>query len=338
MKKLLLIVILLSNIGFSQNGENSIFDEVSNNENVNLYFQIAWNMNDEELSFLANCEEDMVYTVFIPGNDVPTASAANLIGLSNELITYINYYIHPSELILDPQNTNTLLTMLDGNQTELYLPIGVDMIVDNATINNISIISEIAACNGMIYIINDLLWAPVGCTDETACNYDLNAMEDDGSCEYESCTGCIDDAACNYNPDATIEDNETCEYPGMWWLDVNADGCGNECAGDIFGVDVDGNGQTEGLIGSFCEDELPILSIAGWPNATWANNGNCNSESILNIEGVIENHWCLSINENVELNNILVKKIDILGRDISNQKGLQLEIYDNGTIKKKYLK
>ena len=340
MKKLLLVVILLSKIGFSQNGENPIFDEVSSNDNVNLYFQLfAWDTNEEELSFLANCDEDMVYTVFIPGEEIPGPSAALLVGgLMNPLITYINYYIHPGELILDPENTNTLLTMLDGNQAEFYCPINSDVIVGNATIDNISIIGEIPACNGIIYIIDDLLWAAPGCTDPDACNYDPDATVNDQSCDNYSCLGCTDDAACNYNPDATIEDNETCEYPGMWWLDVNADGCGNECAGDIFGVDVDGNGQTEGLIGSFCEDELPILSIPGWPNATWANNGNCNSESIVNIDGILEDHWCLSIHENKYLNNTLVKKIDILGRDISNQKGFQLEIYDNGTIKKTFLK
>ena len=53
-----------------------------------------------------------------------------------------------------------------------------------------------------------------GCTDSTACNYNPNAEEDDGSCEYESCGGCMDLAACNYNSLATIENNETCTYPG----------------------------------------------------------------------------------------------------------------------------
>ena len=63
-----------------------------------------------------------------------------------------------------------------------------------------------------------------GCTDSAACNYDPNAVEDDGTCAYEidgcgvcggddsACSGCTDSAACNYDPDAVIEDGG-CFYP-----------------------------------------------------------------------------------------------------------------------------
>ena len=40
----------------------------------------------------------------------------------------------------------------------------------------------------------------LGCTDGTACNYDLDATDDDGTCEYETCAGCMDEIACNYDP------------------------------------------------------------------------------------------------------------------------------------------
>ena len=49
----------------------------------------------------------------------------------------------------------------------------------------------------------------LGCTDESADNFDLDATEDDGSCEY---SGCTDFNAANYDPDATINDG-SCVYP-----------------------------------------------------------------------------------------------------------------------------
>ena len=50
----------------------------------------------------------------------------------------------------------------------------------------------------------------VGCQDSTACNYDADAT-DAGDCDYESCLGCMDDTACNYDADATQEDG-SCDY------------------------------------------------------------------------------------------------------------------------------
>ena len=49
-----------------------------------------------------------------------------------------------------------------------------------------------------------------GCTDESACNYDENASCDDDSCTYP---GCTDVAACNFDEDAACDD-ESCTFPG----------------------------------------------------------------------------------------------------------------------------
>ena len=49
-----------------------------------------------------------------------------------------------------------------------------------------------------------------GCVDAAACNYDVNAGCDDGSCIYP---GCTDPVACNYDVNAGC-DNGTCTYGG----------------------------------------------------------------------------------------------------------------------------
>ena len=57
----------------------------------------------------------------------------------------------------------------------------------------------------------------VGCMDENATNFDLNATEDDGTCEYplpSPVLGCMDENATNFDLNAT-EDDGTCEYPQL---------------------------------------------------------------------------------------------------------------------------
>ena len=51
-----------------------------------------------------------------------------------------------------------------------------------------------------------------GCMDYWACNYAINATEDDGSCTYD-CYGCIDPEACNFDEEATL-DGGGCIMPG----------------------------------------------------------------------------------------------------------------------------
>ncbi len=68
-----------------------------------------------------------------------------------------------------------------------------------------------------------------GCTDDTACNYDLGATDNDGSCFFtEDCSGCTDALACNYAPNA-VTDNGSCTYADFGYdcdgncLDQNSD-------------------------------------------------------------------------------------------------------------------
>ena len=70
-----------------------------------------------------------------------------------------------------------------------------------------------------------------GCTQELACNYDPNATEDDGSCDFISCFnfGCTDALACNFDSVADYDDG-TCEYANFPY-DCDG-GCINDNDGD----------------------------------------------------------------------------------------------------------
>ncbi len=93
---------------------------------------------------------------------------------------------------------------------------------------------------------------------QTACNYDADATDDDGSCEFpadlygsanldcdgaclndsdgdsvcdeDEVAGCEDDTACNYNAEAT-DDDGSCTYPAADNLDCDG-ACLNDADGD----------------------------------------------------------------------------------------------------------
>ena len=80
-----------------------------------------------------------------------------------------------------------------------------------------------------------------GCMDSTACNYDMAATQDDGSCgeldacgvclgDDSSCAGCTDMAACNYDPTATLDDGTNCVLAEEF-LDCDGN-CLNDSNGD----------------------------------------------------------------------------------------------------------
>ena len=64
----------------------------------------------------------------------------------------------------------------------------------------------------------------LGCMDSGACNYDPEANEDDGLCDYLSCAICNVEFACNYQMQSggTYVNNAVCEFP-EFGFDCNGD-------------------------------------------------------------------------------------------------------------------
>ena len=162
----LIFALIIPIIGFSQldgDCENSILDEVLQSTEVNQYFQLAISLNAAELQFLNDCDADISYTMFVPGNDVPNESASLLLGLGGELMDYISYYIHMESLSSTQlwEMNGSMLEMMDGNESSIDLiplnPPKTSLIAINESI--ITTV-DICACNGVIHIINDLIWAP----------------------------------------------------------------------------------------------------------------------------------------------------------------------------------
>ena len=105
----------------------------------------------------------------------------------------------------------------------------------------------------------------LGCTDDTACNYDATATDDgdcvyaaefydcdgnclvdtdgDGVCDELEAVGCTDDIACNY--DATATDDGDCVYAAEFY----------DCDGNCL-VDTDGDGVCDELEVFGCQDSM----------------------------------------------------------------------------------
>ena len=84
-----------------------------------------------------------------------------------------------------------------------------------------------------------------GCTDATACNYDMDATLDDGP--VISAASAARSMACNYDMNATIDSGD-CTYPAFDYVD-----CDGNCINDE-----DGDG--------LCDEEEDAETL--WPATT----------------------------------------------------------------------
>ena len=125
----------------------------------------------------------------------------------------------------------------------------------------------------------------MGCMDPNACNYNPEAIEDNGSCQYyddcmvcggdnTTCVGCTDSEACNYSPDHTIDDG-SCVYGNGVTIYVGGGSWDNEIswtlttAGEIVGT---GDITTQELcVGDGCYTFMMYDSYGdGWNGATYS--------------------------------------------------------------------
>ncbi len=196
-----------------------------------------------------------------------------------------------------PNNTGvfplTVVLNINGSYEVFGIPVPIDLTEEISVFTiNIDVCEE-------QNIIND-------CTDELACNYNENAIEDNGSCEYPieyydcdgvclndtdgdgvcdeiEVDGCTDFNACNYQSEAT-ENDGSCNYPLETYLD-----CNNNCLNDSDNDDI-------------C-DELEIfgcteVNACNYDFNATENDGSCNYP----LETYLDcNNNCLNDSDNDDI-------------------------------------
>ncbi len=139
-----------------------------------------------------------------------------------------------------------------------------------------------------------------GCTDESACNYDPEATDDDGSCEgpedFYDCdgnclndvdgdsvcdefeiAGCTDESACNYNPDAT-DDDGSCEGPEDFY--DCAGNCINDTDGDTVCDELEIGGCTDVSACNYNPEATDEDGSCDYPEECW----NCFDDCICELD------------------------------------------------------
>jgi uncharacterized surface protein with fasciclin (FAS1) repeats len=199
------------------------------------------------------------FTVFAPTDAAFEALPAGVLDAAladpNGLLTQVLLYHVVSGSVLSTDLMDGMaVPTLQGSTVNVTIADG-NVIINNALVT----VANILADNGVVHVINAVLLPPAppaeGCTAIEACNYDAEAVVDDGSCILpgEPCDdanentindvlgadcvcsgdllGCTDMTACNYDMNAAV-DNGSCQFPGD-----NCDDGDAATINDVFGAD-----------------------------------------------------------------------------------------------------
>ncbi|MDG2246052.1 MAG: hypothetical protein P8L71_06790 [Flavobacteriales bacterium] len=125
----------------------------------------------------------------------------------------------------------------------------------------------------------------LGCTDDTACNFEPTAVTDDGTCDY-SCQGCTDSGACNYNASATTDDS-SCDYSCLGCTYMEA------CNFNPLATEEDGSCEFSSCAGCTYPEASNYNAEASYDNGSCLFNmfdpclGNMNSDGVIGVQDLI---------------------------------------------------
>jgi hypothetical protein len=253
MKNLSKIILLLTPLflGAQSCDLPSVLDGLNTGSNMTLL------LNDSFISSI-NLNTNSPYIVALTESNLVVGSAS----LAQE---DLNNGMQSVAIWGDDAITESIEGALSGETISLKIVDGANLFIVNTTPiifngNEYSLITSGSItfeCTGIV----------LGCTETNACNFNLDATENDGSCEYAvefyNCqgicntdtdedgvcdeleiAGCVEPMACNYNAFAT-DTVENCVYPEQYR------NCEGACVSDQDGDDICDQEEVEGCTNYF---------------------------------------------------------------------------------------
>ena len=132
---------------------NTVFNEATTNQNVNQYVAMGLTLSANDLVALNECSGG--FTMFAPSSEIDdNALAAIIENADTPLIDILAHHVYAGESLNAADLSDGMeLVMMDGNSATIS--IGDNVTIDNATV----VMADILCTNGVIHIIDDLLFA-----------------------------------------------------------------------------------------------------------------------------------------------------------------------------------
>ena len=186
MRLLFTAIVFSTSLNFFAQEYVSVFDIISESESHNiLETAIVACELDSILSYYSNL------TLFAPTDEafdnLPVGTIDALLSDTESLSEILLYHIVSSVAMSTDLSDSMTIATLQGDNILVGISNG-EVTINNATI----LAADLNADNGVVHVIDAILLPNLneqeeiyGCNDSSAINYNPDATEDDGSCEYE---------------------------------------------------------------------------------------------------------------------------------------------------------
>ena len=371
MKQLYLIICLficLSIHSIGQNITTDLFQQPANtSENMNITFNSSnldqyeggqidaffdSNVDDGSCEYINGfCEQDqwllpfegntgsnmtlLLQESFVTSLNIQTSNAY-IVATTETGLVVGSSYLNNSQTSLAVWGNDSFTSEIDGATDGQLINLHL---IDSNLLYDINI-SLNYVTNNLDVITNEV--SPVltctaenlGCTDESACNYNTEAIIEDGSCSYSEtyldCNGnCINDS----DADGICDEMEV-------------PGCTNPIASNYNNIATDDDGT---CIFLGCTDQ----EACNWDSEANMDDESCiYAEMFYNCDGSCINDFDLDgecdeidYDDGIGINEVevesteLIKMIDVLGREYNEHKNgmLLFYIYENGKVEKRVI-